>query len=373
MAAYRPMFAVLVLPVIVLAVLQTSPTWLRSGWGPPEFSSKNWKAHLAAPAAPAAEPSTPSPPRTAAPPQGEQPPSGTPPAPAAKPKTKAQFLAAELNGRLQFGTASALFQALALIAIVFAISQLRSNWRTGAPRPDNAAIPPQEQGVVVAVAIAVSVASLVYAHIQWSSDAVRGSLLFPPISAAAQELGTATAGLTKAIVGLDWYNYLIGYPAAGLLLAYLAALSIKSAAPLKEADRLVGLQFVLAIGAALFSAAVLSDKASIAFTTGVLDSKKVPEFIDALKTLSDVWAIAYSGFLITAIGTAYFAIRGSEATVTVQPANAEQDSLLALRTPDGKDFKFLGWLVNFVIAFAPVWVTQGIAKLLTFGTTALPS
>jgi hypothetical protein len=284
---------------------------------------------------------------------------------AAAGKTTPQLRASELKARIDFAAVSSLLRAIAVLAIIYAILQMIAGWRAGAPRPNDAQVPARERRVVAALAVVGATAGYIYAYVEWQPNVVRDLLIRAPIE-AAENVGLVSHGLLQKLDTMVNMNYLIAFVAAGLLLAYLAALTIDSEAAMPEADRLVGLQFVLAIGAAMFSAGVLASKLGIAVVKVVLDDANSRELIAALDRLPDVWALAYSGFLITAIGTAYFAMRGRDASINPQPAggSAVPNSAFALRTPSGKDFKALGWVVNLVIAFAPVWLTEGLSKLI---------
>lgn len=285
------------------------------------------------------------------------------------PKTTPQLRALELRARIDFGAISALLQVVAVLAAGFAITQMIAGWRTQAPRPtpdgqSSPRVPKAERVVVVCLALFGIVAGIAFAVLQMRAH-IRDLLIRPPIE-AAEKAGLMASGLLETLDHMVAYNYLFAFVGAGLLLAYLAALSIDSPAPMSEEDRIVGLQFVLGIGAALFTTGILANKAGIAMVKGVLDETSSKELLAALDRLPDVWALAYSGFLVTAIAAAYFAIRGGEAKINETPkdGDAVPTSALAVRTPDGKDFKAFGWLINMLVALTPVWLTEGLAKLL---------
>lgn len=344
MARYYPMLAVLLLPALVMLLLRWGPAQVVAGailtdLGPPQLVQM----------------------------ASDQP--GTQPTK----KTKAELRDAELKARLEYGVANGLLRTVAALAIIFALIQLISGWRSAATRPGGTPVPALERRVVITVAVVLSTLAIAYAELQFRPDSIRAALIFAPL-VEAEKAGVVSPGLAELHLTTAAQNMLIAYLAAALLLTYLAALTIDSETPMKEDDRVVGLQFVLAIGAALFTAAILVNKSGMAFITQALDPKRSAALIAALNVLPDVWALAYTGFLLTAVATAYLGIRGDKATVHPEAAAGQRikDSPVALRTPDGKDFKIFGWFVNLLIASAPVWLPGTLTTLLKTALQGLP-
>lgn len=279
-----------------------------------------------------------------------------------KTKTLPQLRAAEAKARMDFGAASSLLLLVATLAFSFAVYQLVTNWgpQTGVPGP--------EKWFILSTAILALCGALFYASRDWEI-ADFAHVLIKQIMDTAQDAGllAPSAGASfKQLVGL---NLLFAYAGAALLLSYLVALTINDAVPMAQSDRIVGLQFALGLGAGIFTLGSLANKTGLAWAISALDETQSAALIEATKGILDLWATASSVFLLTAIGTAYFGIRGVNASVGQTAAAGQQSSVVALRTPTGDDFKIFGWLVNLLIAFAPVWLTAGLSKGLDIAKT----
>lgn len=275
--------------------------------------------------------------------------------------TLAQLRATEAKARTTFGIASAMLEAIAVSGLVFAIVQICWNWcaaaSAGAPDdPDRA----RDRWFVFGFAVvAVAAAVIMYCRdiASESYDNILVNLMLTA-SVTSNALSAQSADVFHILLKL---NLLIAYVAAALLLVYLASLAIRSPASGETKDRLSGFQFAVAIGGAIFAVGAYANQTALAWATLAVDENIGAPLLEAVKAIADLWAIASSAFLFTAIATGYFGIRANSANVSVQQ---QPDSALALRTPSGDDFKALGWIVQFVVALAPVWLPVGLAKLL---------
>jgi hypothetical protein len=282
------------------------------------------------------------------------------------PRTEPQARAKEFIARVDFAAGTALLWITAMLASVLALIGL---WNGGVSQQTSTSV--EERRWVVRFCVMGVVAGIAIAYVGHKHNSVRDFLLNGPLTAAqtAKLVAGDAVGLLNEV---SLWNLFVGFGAGGLLLGYLAALSIDSSHSIPVADRVTSIQFVLVAGAAILTASVLANKAAISWISGVLDPASSALLLDAFKKVGDFWGLISSLFLVTAIGGAYFAIRGREAKMG-EVGQAAGTSAFALRTADSKDFKVLGWLINLLIAFAPVWLSETIFRTFDlFQKQALP-
>jgi hypothetical protein len=148
------------------------------------------------------------------------------------------------------------------------------------------------------------------------------------------------------------------YVAAALLLVYLASLTIPNGDTGEGKSGLVGLQYCIVLGAGIFALGGYANRTGVAWATVALEEGPGTPLADLTKTVVDVWAAASSGFMLVAIATAYYGIRKAPAR-----NQAATPGVLAEKTPSGDDFKALGWLVQIMLALAPIWAPQILTKV----------
>jgi hypothetical protein len=247
-------------------------------------------------------------------------------------------------------------------------------WKGWGPRrsPEKA-----ERRWVIAFCVFGIVIGVILSYFAQNANSVRALLLDGPLMAAGQAK-IISPDSVDILRSTSWWGLLVGYIVGGFLLAYLAALAIDSTQPMPIEERMTALQFTLVAGAALFTASVLVNKAALNWVSNVLDPASSTLLTESFRKVGDFWGLITSLFLLTAIGTAYFAIADvnpPQPAAEVQPAAGAQsaNSVFALKTPDGKDFKALGWLINLLIAFAPAWLSETIFKTVDlFQKNAMP-
>lgn len=281
-------------------------------------------------------------------------------------RTLVQFRAADVNARSDFGIASGIMQAIALGGLMFALVQLI--WSANALKvPDPAHASPateNDRTMLIAFAVIAVICAIALACYHATSESFDNLLMNEHLKNSIGLFGDPPAAadtVFKAFKKVIWWNLLSAYTAAALLLVYLAVLAIP-ADPLGDAkQRLAGLQFVVLIGAAMFALSAVVSNATIAWATIGLDSETGAELIEVMGSITKLWSLGSSAFLITAIIVGYAAIR--TARPPAPDPNTAKDSAVALRTPSGDDFKAFGWIVQFVVALAPIWAPAGLSKI----------
>lgn len=312
---------------------------------------------------------------TASGPRPECPPPTTGEAAETKPAplpTTAQLRSRELGARLGLATADAVVRLASLAAILLAVF---CAW--GMPsRADH----PVASRLVAFLLVGVGIAAgVVLARHELPGDALRKTLI-DGLLEQAQTAKVAMTGTLDDVRSALRLNLALGYAACGALLALLASLAVPApaaAAPMAtsgaaqavvEGDargpadtvpgRLVVLQAVMVVGALLFTASAYAGGRLIAWARVFLDQPAMKDAGEALDRLPELWGVNGSALLIAAVGVAYWAIREDG-----QSAARAGGSPVAFRTPDGQDLKFLGWLVNILLALAPAWAALKAAKL----------
>jgi hypothetical protein len=282
--------------------------------------------------------------------------------PTARPETPTQFRAIEAKTRAAFGIASALLQAVAFGAFLFAFSQLVQNWRRA---PSAAAGGANSQAafqtcrrVIVATSLVVLAFAVWQAFADVKSDDF-DNVLINLIVAAGEKAGTLRAGTHDTYRLLMTMNLIAAYLAAGLLLIYLATLAIPFGEPATMKERFAGFQFVIAIGATVLAVMVYANQKAVDLATLAIDPSTGASLIEAARIVLDFWSVICIAFLFTAIVAGYFGIRASRASASEPQA----DSALALRTPSGDDLKTLGWIVQLIIALAPAWMPAALKTI----------
>jgi hypothetical protein len=303
--------------------------------------------------------------------QTNQPPGATgAPAPekANRPKTSTlpQLRATEAKSRTAFGVASAMLEAIAVGGLLFAIVQICWTWCAAPPAgadpdPDRS----RDRAFVFGFAVLATGAGVLMQCWDIASESYDNTLvnLVLTASVTSNALSAQSADVFHNLVRL---NLLIAYVAAALLLVYLASLSIPSSVPGDRKARLAAFQFIILIGGAIFAFAAYANQTALAWVTLGVDEATGAPLIEALKAIPDLWSIASSAFLFTAIAIGYFAITAANPAVVNAPV--QSTSTLDLRTPTGEDFKAFGWVVQFAIALAPIWLPAGLTKILEFSS-----
>jgi hypothetical protein len=133
-----------------------------------------------------------------------------------------------------------------------------------------------------------------------------------------------------------------------------------------------GLQIVVVIGSIIFTLSAVANRAAAAWATVGLDEGSGKALIEVANSIPKLWDYASTVFLIAAVATGYAGIRASKAPAArkdgagkdEKETKEQKDSATALRTPDGEDFKAFGWVVQFIIALAPVWLPASIGTFI---------
>lgn len=301
-------------------------------------------------------------------------------------QTLAQFRPIEIKARLDFATASAVMQAAAAGALIFALFQLIAGWRalvvapTPQPLPESA-IDGDRLFFAITVVLAIVIAIWLAYHDTRSNDFdnMLMTRLFE-IGAwpnyqifATDAFGLGSASVAKKILGdvaflpysmIVFMNLLTTYLAGGLLLIYLATLAIPSDALGTKKDRMTGLQIAVVLGSIIFTLSAVANRAAAAWATVGIDEASGKALIDLANAVPKMWDVASSVFLIAAIAVGYFGIRASKApAATKEAGNETKDGILNMRTVEGDDFKALGWLVQILLALAPIWAPASLSKI----------
>jgi hypothetical protein len=323
-------------------------------------------------------------------------------------QTLTQFRATEIKARAEFATASAILQAAAIAAFIFAIFRLVSTWRDlnappVEPAPAPAQLPAQPQPaepqrnpaepgdsrflLATAVLSFLIAAFLAYSDTGSTTfDNVLMNVIFEngvqaKIFVAATFEKFQNIVLTKSLFGettfapyraIVFANLLSAYLAGGLLLVYLAVLAIPADSIGSAKDRVSGLQIVVVIGSIIFTLSAVANRAAAAWATVGLDEGSGKALIEVANSIPKLWDYASTVFLIAAVATGYAGIRASKepaarkdgAGKDEKETKEQKDSATALRTPDGEDFKAFGWVVQFIIALAPVWLPASIGTFI---------
>lgn len=305
---------------------------------------------------------------------GEQPKKKKPDA-----RTLVQYRAVDVSARADFGIASGVMQAVALGGFLFALIQLVSSWnelRVRDPAQTGGAVA-SDRPMLVAFALLAVACAVVMVCQDVQSKSLDNALMDELFKKSAGLIPDTAEAAFKAFRDLIRLNLLAAYTAGALLLVYLAVLALP-ADPLGDANqRLGGLQFIVLIGAALFALSAVANNAAIAWATLGIDSESGAALIEATGAIPKLWSLASSGFLITAIILGYAGIRANAPPPKAPDPNKQsaapkdsgtpnappKDSAIALRTPSGDDFKAFGWIVQFIIALAPIWAPASIAKI----------
>lgn len=275
---------------------------------------------------------------------------GTAGAGAGKPKSTAQQSAIEAKARAEFGVASTMLVIISIGAAAFALRRLYGTF--GRDRTF----------IYTAVGVAVVLGAAVAA---W--DAVNTDFAHALINKIIQE-GMAAKSLPATMeTEFDRFvraNLAAAYIASALLLVYLASLTIPDGQTDLTQSGVLGLQYGVLIGAMIFALGGYANRTGVAWATVALDDGSGAPLIDLSGMIVNLWAVSASAFMITAIAASYYGIRRNP-----QPAQKAGDSALALRTPEGDDFKALGWIVQVLIALAPIWLPAGLSKFVDVAKT----
>jgi hypothetical protein len=271
-----------------------------------------------------------------------------------KAKTVSQLRAVEAKARAEFGVASAALLAISAGAALFAGYQLYAGWGPGNTFRNRRRVQ-HDRSYVAGTTALVVLAAVATAWHDWGGTDFSHTLI-DQIRNAALGFGSITDTI--------WFGRLVGanlfaaYVSAGLLLVYLSSLSLDSRGDGGKSG-IAGLQIAVIIGAAIFAIGGYANTTGVALATLAVDDGPGAPLLGATKAVLDLWAVANSAFILTAIGTAYYGIRRD-----APPAAATQkDSPLALSTPSGDDFKALGWLVQILLALAPIWAPASLSKI----------
>jgi len=285
-----------------------------------------------------------------------------PPASRAKARSLPQLRALEGKARTSFAVASAMLVAIALGGLIFAITQTGWSWcRRELAGPPPVADLLYDRSFVFGTMAVMIVLALVMLYFDTASDNYDNFLINLVLAAGVRSkaLGASSA---DAFQGMIKFNLAVAYVAAGFLLVYLASLAIPSTATGNRKDRLAAFQFIIAIGGAILAFSAFANQAALGWVSVAVDEATGAALLEGLKAIPDLWSVASSVFLFTAIATGYFAITANNAGGNAPAAGAT--SALDLRTPTGDDFKALGWIVQFVIALAPIWLPSALGKIL---------
>lgn len=281
---------------------------------------------------------------------------------AVKAKAPAQLRAVEAKARAEFGVATAILLIVSLGAAGFALYQFQVSWAPGLDR----------NLVFIAAGVAIVIGA-VMACVDWKRADFGHALVNAIIAAtmAAEALPNTLQDNWSTFVAL---NLFFAYVGASLLLVYLASLAIPNGQPGQGTSGIVGLQFGVLIGAAIFALGGYANRTGVTWATVALDEGPGAPLVDLSTMMVNLWGVANSAFMLTAIATAYYGIRHN--TKTKKSAShssadkpAHKPGPSALRTPDGDDFKALGWLVQVLIALAPIWLPAGLSKFVDVAKT----
>ena len=266
-----------------------------------------------------------------------------------KAKAQAQVRAAELKARAEYGVATAILLIVSLGAAVFALGQLRTSSQNASSD--------DRKFVIGAATLAVALAAIAAWH-DWRNEDFGHALINAIFVAGTTAKSLLDAGKTgfSNFIGL---NLLFAYVGAALLLVYLASLTIPDWQKANAKSGLVGLQFGVVIGAAIFALGGYTNKTGVAWAAVALEEGAGTPLIDLTKTVLDLWSVSSSAFIFTAIATAYWGIRQSP-----RKSDPATSTALVARGEDGDDFKALGWIVQLLIALAPIWLPASLGKFL---------
>ena len=270
-----------------------------------------------------------------------------------------QFRAIEAKARAGFGMASALLQAVAAGAFFFAFCQLVQNWGRAPAAADGDANGRAAFRTWRRIIILTSLGVLGFAVWQGLAEVKSedfDNVLINLVLVVGEKAGTLRAGTIETYRFLMTMNLIAAYLASGLLLVYLATLTIPFGEPSTMKERLAGFQFVIAIGATVLAVTIYANQKAVDLATLAINPTTGESLIEAARIVLDFWSTICVAFLFTAIVAGYFGIRASGASASVP----EPDSALALRTPTGDDLKTLGWIVQFVLALAPAWLPAAL-------------
>jgi hypothetical protein len=108
------------------------------------------------------------------------------------------------------------------------------------------------------------------------------------------------------------------------------------------------------MGGALLTSSAYANAQATEWAKGLLDASSMAHASAVLDRDPLHWGALASAFLVTTAGSTYLAI------TVGQESGESGGSALALKTPDGRDFKFFGWLINLLLALSPVWAALKI-------------
>ncbi|MDF2600270.1 MAG: hypothetical protein K0Q54_3093 [Methylobacterium brachiatum] len=269
---------------------------------------------------------------------------GSAPSMVRKPQNADQAKTLELALRLGFATASNILRLVAILvfagasAAFFMQPSMRQLWRAVA------------WFALVAGCAIIGTTVL-------TQDTMTKMLLVGAIQNAQHQ---ALGGIGDVAEGLGLsmtVNLLLGFAASGSLLAMLCSLLWRQD---DHARALQALQFAVVMGAALFSAASYANAQAAAWAKGLLDDSTMSFAMSALDQLPAYWGVVGSFSLIAVGGLTYVYVSNDEV-----PSD-QGGSAFALKTSDGSDFKFFGWLVNAVLVLSPIWTSFKIPALAPF-------
>ncbi|MGB9368491.1 MAG: hypothetical protein WCE79_21015 [Xanthobacteraceae bacterium] len=276
-----------------------------------------------------------------------------------KAKTGAQLRAMEVKARAEFGLATAFLIVVSLGAAAFAAYQLHVSWwnTAGPAEAANRAHLPADKKFIRRILFFAIVLAAAAAYRDWNGHDFGHTLVLAVIEASKQA-ESVMPSMHKALECLLAINLFAAYLSTALLLVYLASLTIPTGDSGQGTNGLVGLQFGIVFGAVIFALGSFANKTGVAWATLAIEEGPGTPLADLMKTIVDVWAAAASAFMLVAIGTAYYGIRSAPDRNTAAVAG-----LMADKTASGDDFKALGWLVQIMLALAPIWAPQILGKV----------
>ena len=262
-----------------------------------------------------------------------------------EPKTLTQARTREISLRLSFTTASVLIRIVSLISLLVSAAYILRD-----RNPIRLVL-----GIVLTVGGGMAGAYAAMSE-SWLSRA-----FFDGVFNAAETIALTEPGGLLALKTAAVWNLSMGFAAAGSLLAMIAIIACNDRTNAASIPgRLEALQFALVLGAALFSASSYGNAQVAEWAKGLLDSSSMAQAREVIDRVPAFWGVLGSAFLVTAGGTCYLTLNQGVA----KPLGQGQPSIM--KTDDGTELKFFGWLVNSVLILSPIWAALKLPPIQPF-------